>query len=315
MEPVSPVSLDRIADARSVIDPVFLDSPQFVSDALSELVGAEILVKVECVNPVRSFKGRGAEYFTHTHQKSAPRPWACASAGNFGQGLAFTARKHGIELIVYASTKANPFKLERMRQLGADVRLVGDDFDAAKEACRKFAEDEGITFIEDGRDIAITEGAGTIAIELLRWREPFDTVLLPVGNGALINGVGTWFEAHAPATSVVGTGAEGAPAMARSFREGRVVATDRVSTFADGVATRVPVPEAVATMVEVVDDMMLVDDDAIRRAMADIERELGLTVEPAGAVPLAVATVHREHFRGKRLAVLISGSNISGGNP
>jgi threonine dehydratase len=264
---------------------------------------------------VRSFKGRGAEYFTHTHADSAPRPWVCASAGNFGQGLAYAARKHDIPLVIYAATTANSFKVERMRQLGASVHLVGHDFDAAKDACVKFAQDEGHTFVEDGRDPAITEGAGTIAVELLRWPDPFDAVLLPVGNGALINGIGTWLKAHAPTTRVVGTGAEGAPAMAWSFRERRVVTTESVATFADGVATRVPVPEAVPTMVDVTDEMLLVDDDAIRRAMRAIERELGLTVEPAGAVPLAAASVYRERFQSKRIAVLISGSNISGDLP
>ncbi len=312
MEPEPSVSLERILEARSVIDPVFLDSPQFQNDALSDVVGAEIIVKVECVNPVRSFKGRGAEYFTHVHKASAPCPWTCASAGNFGQGLAYAARKHKIALIVYAATTANPFKVERMRKLGAEVRLVGNDFDASKDACRQFASDEGRTFIEDGRDVAITEGAGTLAVELLQWPEPFDAVLIPVGNGALIGGVGTWLKAHSPATLVIGTGADAAPAMERSFREQKVVTTESVSTIADGVATRVPVPEAVTIMIEVTDDMLLVDDDAIRRAMTAIERDLGLKVEPAGAVPLAAATTHRERFRDKRLAVVISGSNVSG---
>ena len=315
MSPAPSVSLERIAEACSVIDPVFLDTPQFQNDAVSDLVGAEVVLKIECVNPVRSFKGRGAAYFTHVHKSSAPRPWTwtCASAGNFGQGLAYAARKHEIALIVYAATTANPFKVERMRRLGAEVRLVGDDFDASKDACRKFASDEGRTFIEDGRDVAITEGAGTLAVELLQWPEPFDAVVIPVGNGALIGGVGTWVKAHSPDTLVIGAGAEAAPAMERSFREQKVVTTESVSTIADGVATRVPVPEAVTTMLEVTDDMLLVVDDAILRAMTVIERELGLKVEPAGAVPLAAATVHRERFRGKRLALVISGSNVSGG--
>ena len=311
MDPAPSVSLDRILEARSVIDPVFLDSPQFQNDALSNVVGAEIILKVECVNPVRSFKGRGAEYFTHVHKASAPCPWTCASAGNFGQGLAYAARKHEIRLIIFAATTANPFKVERMRKLGAEVRLVGNDFDASKDACRQFASDEGRTFVEDGRDLAITEGAATLAVELLQWPEPFDAVLIPVGNGALLGGVGTWIKAHSPATLVIGTGAVAAPAMERSFRERKVVTTETVSTIADGVATRVPVPEAVTTMVEVTDDMLLVDDDAIRQAMTTVERELGLKVEPAGAVPLAAATVNRERFHGKRLAVVISGSNVS----
>lgn len=313
MDAASSISLEHIDEARSVIDPVFLDSPQFRNDAVSDLVGADVVLKIECVNPVRSFKGRGAEYFTHLHKTSAHRPWTCASAGNFGQGLAYACRKHEIPLIVYAATTANPFKVKRMRELGAEVHLVGGDFDESKDACRRSAEREGHTYIEDGLDVAISEGAGTIAVELARWPESFDAMLIPVGNGALINGVGTWSKARAPETLVIGTGAVGAPAMAQSFREHRAVTTESASTFADGVATRVSIPEAVTTMVAVTDDYLLVDDDAIRRAMTVIERELGLTVEPAGAVPLAAATENRERFRGKRLALVISGSNVSGG--
>ena len=284
MDPAPAVSLEHIAAARSVIDPVFLDSPQFQNDALSDVVGAEIIVEVECVNPVRSFKGRGAAYFTHVHKASTPRPqtWTCASAGNFGQDWPTPLASTRSGSSSTPPTAANPFKVERMRQLGAEVRLVGDDFDAAKNACRQCASDEGRTFIGGRPRRRHHRGRGDTRVELLQWPEPFDAVLIPVGNGALIGGVGTWVKAHAPATLVIGTGAVAAPAMERSFREQKVVTTESVSTIADGVATRVPVPEAVTTMVEVTDDMLLVDDEAIRRAMTAIERDLGLKVEPAG---------------------------------
>jgi len=307
-------SLERIAEARSAIDPVFLDTPQFRADRLSDALGADVIVKVECVNPIRSFKGRGAEYFTHRNKDSAPRPWVCASAGNFGQGLAYAARKHDIPLTVFAAKTANPFKVSRMRELGAEVRLVGDDFDASKEACRAFALERGLTYIEDGRDPSITEGAGTLAIELAQWPEPLDVVFVPVGNGALINGVGLWLKSHHPRTRVIGVGTERVPAMALSFREQKVVVLqDTVSTVADGVAARVPVPEAVSLMLEVVDDMLLVPEDAIVDAMRKIQSELGLIVEGAGAVTLAAAAVYAERFRETRIALVISGSNVSGG--
>jgi len=308
----NPISLERIEEARSIIDPVFLDTPQFRSDALSETLGADVALKIECLNPVRSFKGRGACYFTHLHKNRAPRPWVCASAGNFGQGLAYSARAHDIPLQVFAAETANPLKVARMRSLGAEVILTGRDFDAAKDASRVHAAEREATFVEDGRDPAITEGAGTIGIELLRFQDGFDTVLIPLGNGALLNGIGTWLKAHSPSTAVVGVGASRAPSMERSFRAGKpVVALDEpVATIADGVGTRVPVPEAVGTMLEVADDVLLADEEAIVSSMQILFRELGLVVEGAGAVTLAAATAHKERFRGQRLLLLVGGGNL-----
>jgi threonine dehydratase len=311
MEEASPLSLARIEEARTVIDPIFLDTPQFRSESLGEALGCDVVFKIECLNPIRSFKGRGACYFAHLNQ-SAPAPWVCASAGNFGQGMAYVARKHSIHLMVFAAETANPVKLERMRRLGAEVRLIGSDFDAAKESGRRFAEDEGLTFIEDGRESSISEGAGTIAAELLQRNDRFDAVLVPVGNGALINGIGSWLKARSPATSVLGAGTVRAPAMERSFRTGKPVwLPGPVVTMADGVGARVAVPEAVETMLRVVDDVLLVEEDEILRAMRSIFRELGLVVEGAGAVTLAAASVFRERFRGKRLALIVGGGNAS----
>ena len=312
--PKSPdISIERIAQAREHIDPVFLNTPQFENNLLSQWVGTSVIVKVECLNPVRSFKGRGACYYTHLLKDTAPQPWICASAGNFGQGLVYAANKHKIPVLVYASVNANSFKISQMRALGAEVRLIGNDFDDAKEAGREYADLKGLTFIEDGRDTPITEGAGTIATELLEWPEPLAAVIIPVGNGALINGVGTWIKSHSPETLVIGAGAEGAPAMEYSFRTQNVRSSETISTFADGIATRIPVPEAIATMTNVVDDMYLVNDQLIYQAVDIIEESLGIKVEGAGAVSLAVAKAFSNKFIGKRIALVISGNNVSKG--
>jgi threonine dehydratase len=167
-----------------------------------------------------------------------------------------------------------------------------------------------MTFVEDGRDPAITEGAGTIGIEILRSKDAFDAVLIPLGNGALLNGIGTWLKAHSPSTAILGVGAARAPAMERSFRAGKPVAVEgAVSTVADGVATRVPVPEAVAAMLQVADDVLLADEETIVASMRALFREIGLVVEGAGAVTLAAATACRERFRGQRLLLLVGGGN------
>jgi threonine dehydratase len=198
-----------------------------------------------------------------------------------------------------------------MRSLGAEVRLTGRDFDAAKDVARAYAFERGATFVEDGRDPAITEGAGTIGVEILRSKAGFDAALVPLGNGALLNGVGAWLRARSPTTEVIGAGASRAPAMERSYRAGKPVSLEESpETIADGVATRAPVPEAVATMLEVADDVLLADEEAIVSSMRILFRDLGLVVEGAGAVTLAAATTHQNRFRGKRLLLIIGGGNL-----
>jgi len=307
--PASRVSLAHIEEAAAVIDPLFRDSPQLLFDPLSRDLGARVVLKVETLNPIRSFKGRGADYFVHRLPDRAPL--VAPSAGNFGQGLAYAARKRGIALTVFAAESANPLKLARMRDLGAEVVLAGGDFDAAKAAARDYAAREGLRFIEDGRDPPIAEGAGSMAVELLRRPRPFDAVLIALGNGALINGVGTWIKARAPGTRVVGVCASGAPAMERSWRNGRVETTPSVDTIADGIGVRIPVPEALEDMRGVVDDVLLVDDAMILRAMRLLLEHTGLLVEPSGAVGIAAVLAHRERFAGQFLATPLCGGNVT----
>ncbi|MCI0337091.1 MAG: pyridoxal-phosphate dependent enzyme [Acidobacteria bacterium] len=304
------LSLCNIEEASRIIDPVFTCSPQFSSDPLNDQLGFELVHKVETLNPIRSFKGRGADYFVHKLEKNAD--WlVCASAGNFGQGLAYATAKHGLKLTVFAAETANPLKVERMRRLGAQVMTEGYDFDEAKQAARDYAEKSGARFVEDGRDVSIAEGAGTIGLELSRWPKPFDAVLIPLGNGALLAGVGRWLKAVSPQTRVIGVCARGAPAMERSWRAGRVIATETINTIADGLAVRIPIEEALDDMRFVVDDILLVDDQMILEAMRMLFRELGLVIEPAGAPGVAAAITYRERFAEKLIATILCGGNMT----
>src|SRR5918999_790197 len=256
------LSPGRIEEASRCIDPVFLGSPQYEAEALGDELGLRLVCKVETENPIRSFKGRGTDYLLHRLGGEAGR-LVCASAGKFRQGVGHAGGERHVSLTVFAAHSANPAKVESMRRLGADVRLEGEDFDEAKAAARALAGSEGWRFVEDGREVEIAEGAGTIALELCRWPEPFDALLVPLGNGALLSGVGTWIKAHAPSTAVIGTCAEGAPAMALSLHEGVVRTTEKVDTVADGIAVRVPVKEALTDLVGVVDNVLLVDDETM----------------------------------------------------
>ena len=303
-------SADRIAEAARCINPVFLDSPQFESDLLNARLGLRLVCKLETANPIRSFKGRGTDYCVQVLPAGTER-LVCASAGNFGQGLAYAARARGIPLTVFAATTANPLKIDAMRRFGADVQLAGADFDAAKDAARSFASSSGSMYIEDGAVASVAEGAGTIALELGRYAAPIETMLIPLGNGALVNGMGTWTRAHAPATRIVGVAAVGAPAMEESWRLGSVISTRTAETIADGIAVRVPVPAALEAMRHVVDDVVLVTDEAIVAAMRLLFEALGVVVEPAGAAGLAAAMTYGERWAGQVVATPLCGGNLT----
>ncbi|WP_222854127.1 threonine ammonia-lyase [Fodinicola acaciae] len=301
------LSLDNIADAAHAVDPVFLNTPQFFDPALTKHFGRQVLVKVETLNPLRSFKGRGADYFVRTLRPG--HEVVCGSAGNFGQAIAYTAGRRGLPVLVFAAETANPAKVERMRELGAEVVLHGADFDEAKAAGRTYAEKRGQIFVEDGHEPLISEGAGTIGLELTgAGGDTLDTLLVPVGNGALISGVARWLKARSPRTRVVGVCPAGAPSMERSWRSGTAVATERIDTIADGLAVRVPVPAAVDWMRSYVDDMLLVDDEAIYAALLVLRDCTGLIAEPSAVAGLAALATHE--IAGEKVGTILTGANF-----
>ena len=304
------ISLENIALAAKVIDPVFLGSPAFESEPLNQALGANLLLKVETMNPLRSFKGRGADFFMHQNLADlAGQTLVCATAGNWGQAMAYVCRARGWPLVVYAATTANPMKIDRMRAMGAEVRLHGQDVDEAKEEADRFCRSVGATFVEDGREVSIAEGAGTIASELLAGHR-FDSLVLPLGNGALLAGAARWTKAHAPAVKAIGICAEGADAMAASWQAHRVIERPAVNTIADGIAVRRPVPEALTDMEGLVDEVLLVSDAAILRAMRLLFQPAGLVGEPAGVAGIA-ALIEHPALRTQRVASVLCGSNLT----
>ena len=173
-----------------------------------------------------------------------------------------------------------------MRDLGAEVRLVGRDFDAAKEAALAYAEERGATFVEDGREPEITEGAGTIALECLEAGVSADTAVVPVGNGALIGGMGLWLRHAAPEMTLVGVVARAAPVMRRAFESGDASPAETPpATIADGIAVRVPVPEAIPLMQRVVDEVVEVGEASLRAAVRRLHRTLGARGGAGGGPP------------------------------
>ncbi len=301
--------LERILDAARHIDPVFLDSPTHTSAALDAALRCQLLAKDETANPIGSFKGRGTELFAALALQPG-EPVVCASAGNFGQGLARAAIRRGHACTVFAAQTANPVKLDAMRRLGAEVRLSGPDFDAAKDAARQHAAAGGQRFVEDGIEAELAEGAGTLALELAA-SAPFDAIVVQVGNGALLAGVGSAIRHVAPHAEIVAVVAAGAPAMKLSIDAGRVIETARAETIADGIAVRVPIAATLAHLRTCCDDVVAVSEARIFEAMRLIHRHLGIAVEPSGAVGVAAILDLPERFAGRRVATILCGRNLS----
>lgn len=307
--PDTRLDLDRIRAARRVIDPVFLDSPLYRCEPLERELGCRVSVKLETANPVRSFKGRGTELVTHGLAERGERAAVCASAGNLGQALARSGRPRGIEVTVVASRFAPAAKLERIRAFGARLELVDGDFEAARSRAADLARERGVRLVEDSLDVETCEGAATIGLELAD-AGPFDAVLVALGGGALATGVGHVLKSLAPGTEVIAIQPERAPAMARSWRERRVVTTDSADTIADGVAGRFPIPDVLDDLLQVADDAVLVRESSIIAGLRLFLEQAGLVVEPSAALGLAAVLEDRDRFAGRHVATIVCGSNV-----
>ena len=306
------LSLQHIVAASAAIDPAFRDTPQYEAETLQAELGCRLVVKVETLNPIRSFKARGAQFLVS--QLSGSPHLVCATSGNFGQGMAYAARKRGWPITVFAGAHANPLKVGRMRALGATVREGSDDPDELHAEAEAFARENGFHLVQDGREAAIAEGAGTIAVELLRWPRCFDDVVVPLGDGALLGGMSRWIKAQCPTTRVIGVCSTASPAMERSWRSNKVVSAPMAPTIAGGIEVGTPFEEAVTDLAGSIDDVLLVPDSSLITAMRLAHKELGLVLEPAGAAGLAAVLDHRAQFRGRLVATVLTGGNVSPAN-
>ena len=310
------VDAATIGASRGRIPAAFRDMPQFVAEPLTQRLGAPVVVKAETANPIGCFKGRGTwlavAELAARGEVGEGSGLVVASAGNFGQGVAYAARAHRIGLVVFAATNANAHKVAAMRRLGADVRLVGEDFDAAREAAARHVAESGWRLLVDGQDPWIAIGAGSIAAELTEAIERGDlpelaALYVPVGNGALIAGIGAWLKEVRPGIRVIGVQAEAAPAMTLSWRERRPIETRSAATIADGIAARVPVAEALELMLRHVDDMLLVSEEEIVDAQRELRRGLPFSLETAAAAGWAAA---RRHRPAEPIGLVLTGGNV-----
>ncbi|WP_031483567.1 threonine ammonia-lyase [Streptomyces bicolor] len=300
----------RIRAARQVIDPMFLDTPLYRCEALEPGLGCRVSIKLETANPVRSFKARGTELVASLLADNGSRAVVCASAGNLGQALAWSGRGRGLDVTVVASRFATAAKLDRIRALGAGLELVDGDHEMARERAAAIARHDGIRLLEDSLDIETCEGAATIGLELLDAAPSFDAVLIALGGGALATGVGHVVKALAPEVEVICVQPLGAPALTRSWHQRRVVTTDSTDTIADGVAGRCPIPAVLDDLLLVADDAVLVQEASIIAGMRMLLDHAGLVVEPSAALGVAAILEDPDRFADRHVVVIVCGGNV-----
>jgi len=268
----------------------------------------DVWLKREDVHELGAFKWRAALPVVERHRDEDARAVVTASTGNHGAATAWAARRAGIEAVVFAPENSSQTKLAHLDRLGADVRLVGADVDEAKEAGQAFARAHGLPFFEDGAEPLQYEAYGAVGDEILdRLGDPPAAVVVPVGNGALLGGIGRALGRRSPGTLRVGVAAKDAPVMAQSWEARHVVESDRSATIADGLAVRVAIPYAVEVLDEVADRMLLVSEREMARAVAAFERA-GIRAEAAAGA--ALAAVPQLEDVGGPIVLVVTGRNI-----
>jgi threonine dehydratase len=290
----------------------FLPPTRMVRAAsLSGRAGAEVFLKLESELPTGSFKVRGALYALMKHaEERRPAGVVASSTGNHGAAVAYAAQLARIPATIFLPENPNPVKRARIAGLGATIVERGADLAAAAGYARAFAAERDFLFLNDADDPDVPAGAATIALEILDELPRADTLVVPMGDTALIRGVAAAARHRNPRLRIVGVQAERAPSYFLSWQLGRVVPTERCDTVADGLATRTPVESNVQAIRALVDDVRLVSDDELLRAVASLYREEQVTAEPAGAAATAAVLQDPAAFAGRAVVVLVTGGNI-----
>jgi threonine dehydratase len=266
-----------------------------------------LFLKREDTHELGAFKWRGALPTLEEYRKRGASGVVTASTGNHGAATAWAARRLEMHAVVFAPEGASLAKLGLIERQGAEIRQVGRDFDSAKEEAKAFAAQSGLPLFEDGAEQAQYRGYGAIAREILEQAsDPPAAVVVPVGNGALIGGIGIALKDCSPETALIGVAAKEAPVMALCFEAGKTARSDRMATFADGLAVRVAIPEAVETVNRVVSRFLLVSEREIARAVGAYA---GVGIRAEGAAAAALAALPQVETLGP-IVLVVTGRNI-----
>lgn len=311
MTPPRHVSGDMSAvDALPLLRGFFGPTRLVRSEPLSRTTGGEVYLKLERDLPTGSFKVRGALFsLSQKIQRDAVTEVVAASTGNHGSAVAFAASALGCRATIFLPVRANPVKRAWIESFGAEIIEHGPDLTAARAAAEAHATLNGAFLLDDAEDPNVTHGAATIALEIDAQLADIDEMFVPVGDSALIRGVGGAMRTLQPNTRITGVQAAKAPAYYLSWRAGRVITTDDCDTIADGLATRTPGAENVAALRDCMDDMQLVSEEELLRAVQLLSNE-NIVAEPSGAASVAALMNQRDRLARRRVVALITGGNL-----
>jgi threonine dehydratase len=306
-----PVSLADVFEARRTIAPHLRPTPLYEHHGLSALVGASVHVKHENHLPTGAFKVRGGVNLVgQLDQRTRDRGLVAASTGNHGQSVAYAARLFGARATICVPEHANPGKVAAIRALGAHVVERGRDFDDAREHCEQLARSEGLRYVHSGNEPLLIAGVATHTLEIVEEQPAVEVVLVPIGGGSGAAGACIAAKAIDPSIEVIGVQAAAAPAAYRSWKS-RELVTDEMNTHAEGLATRVPFELPQSILWEHLDDFVLVSEAELEAATRLMIEHTHNLVEAAAASPLAAALNLRDRLRGRTVALICSGGNIT----
>lgn len=305
-------SLDFEA-AFDVLKNVVLKTPLQFHRKLSEKYDAEIYLKREDLQVVRSYKLRGAYNLIQSlSEEERSRGVVCASAGNHAQGFAFACRYLGIRGTVYMPAVTPKQKITQVKMFGdgtIDIVLIGDTFDECQAHAIAFAAESNMIFIPPFDHPRIIEGQGTMAIEITEALTDIDYVFVPVGGGGLAAGVGTYFKTHSPNTRIIGVEPLGAPSMTEALKAGHPVVLEKINRFVDGAAVKRVGDLTFAICKDILTDMLLVPEGKVSTTILQLYNEDAIVAEPAGALTIAALAQYGKRLSGKKVVCIISGGN------
>lgn len=306
--------LRDISKAKLTIGEVVSPTPFMQNLYLSNLYGANIYLKREDLQMVRSYKIRGAynKIKNLTPQEMA-NGIVCASAGNHAQGVAFACNHLGIQGYIYMPATTPRQKIEQVKMFGngnVEILLEGDTFDAANTLAVTFANQTGKTFIPPFDDPLIIEGQGTVGVEILQQsREKIDYIFIPVGGGGLAAGTGAYFKQMSPDTKIIGVEPSGAACMKASIEAGKVTELAVLDKFVDGAAVKKAGAYTFNICKKVLDHIITVPEGAVCTTILELYNKNAIVVEPAGALSVSALRFYRDEIKGKNVVCIISGSN------
>ena len=307
-------NIQSIQKAKGIVREVALETPLQLNERLSEQYGAKVYFKREDLQPIRSFKLRGAYHKIYKlSEEERRRGIVCASAGNHAQGVALACNKLGIKGTIFIPVPTPKQKLGQVRMFGGsnvEIRLTGDTFDDAYAAAQSFKDETNSMFVHPFEDKDVVIGQATLALELIEQAvEPIDYILVPIGGGGLISGVLHVFKTLSPQTKVIGIEPEGAPAMHQSLIKGKNVELNEIDPFVDGAAVQKVGDDAFTLCKTYLDKLVLVSEGKICQSILKLYNKEAIVVEPAGAMSTASLKMITEEIKGKNVVCLICGGN------